>query len=84
MATVPYFNTHRRRGLSAAAAELRQTLQEVQALVKQGRTSGAEWEQADVRQRNATHAWQSALREVAAELPLLRQDFTFGNSRSKS
>jgi hypothetical protein len=71
MAEIIQLNSKRAPGLSASAAELRLALHRVRELVKQGRTSGEEWRAADIRQRNATHAWRLALRQVSTPLSLL-------------
>ena len=62
MAPITKFINKRSPELFAAAAELRLSLHGVNELVRQGITSGYEWNQADVRQRNATEAWRCALR----------------------
>lgn len=68
MASITQINSRRVPEVSAAAAELRLALNAVRDLVRQGTTSGEAWNQADVRQRKATVAWQLALRKVHAPI----------------
>jgi hypothetical protein len=68
MAPITRFISKRSPELFAAAAELRLSLHAVNELVRQGITSGYEWKQADLRQRNATAAWRLALRRNRAPL----------------
>jgi hypothetical protein len=68
MAPITRFISKRSPELFAAAAELRLSLHAVNELVRQGITSGCEWKQADLRQRNATAAWRRALRMNRAPL----------------
>jgi hypothetical protein len=68
MAPITKFISKRSPELFAAAAELRLSLHAVQELVRQGITSGYEWNQADVRQRDATAEWRRALRRNRVSL----------------
>jgi hypothetical protein len=68
MAPITQINSRRCPEVTAAAAELRLALHAVRDLVRQGTTSGDAWNQADVRQREATVAWQLALRKVHAPI----------------
>jgi hypothetical protein len=68
MASITQINSRRCPEVSAAAAELRLALQAVRELVRQGTLSGEAWNQADLRQRKATVAWQLALRKVQAPI----------------
>lgn len=68
MAPVTQINSRRCPEVTAAAAELRLALHAVRELVRQGITRGEAWNQADVRQRKATIAWQLALRKIQAPI----------------
>lgn len=68
MAPITRFISKRNPELFAAAAELRLSLHAVNELVRLGIISGYEWNEADIRQRNATAAWRRALRRNRAPL----------------